>query len=164
MARQDEPQPLLPSLLDRLLDDEPAVTREPPRGRGQALRDLKQAVRRDLEILLNTRRSFLDWPPALAELQRSLLNYGLPDFSATGLGSARERHDFCRTLQELLERSEPRLKAVSVRPLDNALGLGRTLRFRIDALLRTDPAPEPIVFDSMLEPSSAAFTVKGVEG
>jgi type VI secretion system protein ImpF len=153
---------LVPSVLDRLLDDEPGLTREPPRGRHQALHELKQVVRRDLENLLNTRHSFLCWAPTLKELNQSLLNYGLADVTGTGFGSARERDDFCRTLQNLLRRYEPRFKNVTVKLLTNAAPLDRTLRFRIDALLRVDPAPEPIVFDSMLEPSSAAFVVKGV--
>jgi type VI secretion system protein ImpF len=153
---------LLPSVLDRLLDDEPAVSKESPRSRHQALRDLKQAVRRDLENLLNTRHSYLSWPPALKELNQSLLNYGLADVTGTGLGAAKDREDFCRVLQGVLRRYEPRFKTVTVKLLGNAAPLDRTLRFRIDALLRVDPAPEPIVFDSMLEPSSATFVVKGV--
>ena len=39
----------------------------------------------------------------------------------------------------------------------------RVIRFRIDALLHADPAPEPVVFDSQLEPSSNLFKVNGEE-
>lgn len=155
---------LVPSVLDRLLDDEPGVPHEPPRGRHQALHDLKEAVRRDLESLLNTRHSYLSWAPALKELDQSLLNYGLADFTGTGLGAAHEREEFCRTLQAILRQYEPRFKTVRVTLLTNTEPLDRTLRFRIDALLRADPAPEPIVFDSTLEPASATFAVKGVHG
>src|SRR5205085_952010 len=49
-------QPLVPSVLDRLLDDDPAVTTEPARNRSQMLRELKLSVRRDIESLLNARR------------------------------------------------------------------------------------------------------------
>ncbi len=149
-------------MLDRLLDDDPGMFRELPRGRHQALRELKQSVRRDLENLLNTRHSWLRWTPAQKELNQSLLNYGLADVTGTGLGSTQEREEFCRTLQGILRRYEPRFQSVTVRLLGNAAPLDRTLRFRIDALLRIDPTPEPIVFDSMLEPASATFVVKGV--
>jgi type VI secretion system protein ImpF len=162
MAAPRENQLVTASVLDRLLDDDPGVTREPPRSRNQALRDLKQAVRRDLENLLNTRHSCLAWATPCKELNHSLLNYGLADVTGTGLASAEEREQFCRTLQGVLRGYEPRFKSVSVRLLGNAAPLDRTLRFRIDALLRVDPAPEPIVFDSMLEPSSSTFIVKGV--
>jgi type VI secretion system protein ImpF len=37
----------------------------------------------------------------------------------------------------------------------------RQLQFRIDALLRVDPAPEPVVFDTVLEPATGAVVVRG---
>ena len=44
----------------------------------QTLSQLVQSVQRDLEQLLNTRYRVSAWPPALEELSRSLVNYGLP--------------------------------------------------------------------------------------
>jgi type VI secretion system protein ImpF len=162
MGNPQKMEMLVPSVLDRLIDEEPGVSREPAHSRNQVLRELKQALRRDLENLLNTRHSSLCWGPALRELDQSLLNYGLADFTGTGLASPDEREEFCRTLQAVLRQYEPRFKTVQVTLLTNAEPLDRTLRFRIDGLLRVDPAPEPIVFDSMLEPASATFSVKGV--
>ena len=78
MAKIEADQPLVPSVLDRLIDDEPTATREPPKSRGQVLRDLKQSVRRDLENLLNTRQRCKSWPENLSELEVSLVNYGFP--------------------------------------------------------------------------------------
>jgi type VI secretion system protein ImpF len=156
MPAPEETRTPVTSVLDRLLDNDPGVSHEPPRSRHQVLRDLKEVVRRDLENLLNTRHSYLSWRPALKELSQSLLNSG------AAMGSAGAREEFCRTLQGILRRYEPRFKSVTVRQLDNAAPLDRTLRFRIDALLRLDPAPEPIVFDSMLEPASATFAVNRV--
>jgi len=63
MAKIKAEQPLVPSVLDRLLDDDPGVSREPARNRHQVLRELKQAVRRDLENLLNTRVRCQAGPP-----------------------------------------------------------------------------------------------------
>jgi type VI secretion system protein ImpF len=162
MSRLSSDLPLLPSVLDRLLDDDPGVSRDPPRGRDQVLRELKESVRRDLENLLNTRRRLLTWQPALKELNRSLANYGIPDFTAANLGGAEARDEFCRELQTLIRQFEPRFKTVAVRALTNAEALDRTLRFRIDALLHAEPAPEPVVFDSTLEPGTGGFAVRGV--
>src|SRR5262245_29545673 len=92
-------QLLLPSVLDRLLDDNPAAGRDPPRGRDQVLKEMKESVRRDLENLLNTRRRLLTWPPAMKELNRSLANYGVPDFTVASLGGPEERAEFCREVQ-----------------------------------------------------------------
>jgi len=161
MAKIETDQPLLPSVLDRLLDEEPEVQREPPRTRNQLLRELKQAVRRDLENLLNTRRRCLGWPANLTELQRSLVNYGIPDFMGANLAAAEGRQQFCQAFEEVIRTYESRFKEVKVHLLDNGDPLDRTLRFRIDALLRAEPAPEPVVFDSAVEPGTGTIQVEG---
>ena len=161
MARIRPEQPLTPSLLDRLMDRDPEVQRETPKTRGQLLRDLKDSVRRDLENLLNTRARPLVVPAGLKELKQSLVNHGMPDFSWMPIGSAREREALARTLQGVIRQHEPRFKRVEVRLLENAEPLDRTLRFRIEALLHAEPAPEPVVFDSLLKPTTGDFEVKG---
>jgi type VI secretion system protein ImpF len=163
MAKIKAEQPLVPSVLDRLLDDDPGVRREPAKNRHQVLRELKQSVRRDLENLLNTRVRCQAGPPHLKELTQSLINYGLPDFSGAGLGVAQDRDAICEILQTVIRQGEPRFKSVDVQILGNPEPLDRTLRFRIDALLIADPAPEPIVFDSILKPATGDFEVKGVD-
>ena len=160
MAKIQADQPLVPSVLDRLLDDEPEVKREAARTRNQLLRELKLSVRRDLENLLNTRRRCLGWPADLTELERSLLNYGIPDFMGANLAAVEGREQFCQALQGVIRTYESRFKAVKVRLLDNGDPLDRTLRFHIDALLRADPAPEPVVFDSAVEPGTGTIQVK----
>jgi type VI secretion system protein ImpF len=162
MAKIKADQPLVPSVLDRLLDDDPGASREPAKNRHQVLRELKQSVRRDLENLLNTRARCRPAPPHLKELKQSLAHYGLPDFSAAGLGDAQDRDAICQILEAVIRQGEPRFKTVQVQLLGDAEPLDRTLRFRIDALLIADPAPEPIVFDSTLKPATGDFEVKGV--
>ena len=44
--------------------------------------------------------------------------------------------------------------------LSNVDETDRTLRFRIDALMYAEPAPEPVLFDSQMNPVSANFEVK----
>ena len=48
-----------------------------------------------------------------------------------------------------------------MKPLPNAEPADRTFRFKIDAMLIAEPAPEPIVFDSELRPGTGDFEVKG---
>jgi type VI secretion system protein ImpF len=162
MAKHPSEPSLLPSVLDRLLDDEPDVHREAPSGPHQLLRDLKQSVRRDLENLLNTRVRYHTWPPHLTELKQSLVNYGLPDFTAINLSSAHDRQNFCKVIQAIVQQFEPRLKNVSVEPISSSEPLDRTFHFRIDALLRTEPSPERVVFDSNVEPATGDVEVQGV--
>ena len=155
-------QPLAASLLDRLLDDDPSATRELAKTRPQLLRDFKQGVRRDLENLLNTRRYCGLWPPHLEQLERSLVGYGIPDITSTGLGSAADRDEFRGAVENVVRLFEPRLKNVTVEMVDNAEPMDRTLRFRIRAVLLSAPVPEPVVFDSAVQPATGNIEVKGV--
>jgi type VI secretion system protein ImpF len=162
MAKIKADQPLLPSVLDRLIDEEPGVRRDPPQSRTQVLRELKQSVRRDLENLLNTRQRSLPHPQNLTELERSLVSYGMPDVIGTTMAGTEGREQLRQLLEETIRRFEPRFKTVKVELLDAAESLDRTLRFRIDALLHATPAPEPVTFDSALEPVSGSIDVRGV--
>jgi len=159
MARVRSDQPLVPSVLDRLIDDAPGESAEPSRSRAQLLRELQQSVRRDLENLLNTRRRLVVIPPGYTELRDSLLTYGLPDFSGTGPSGGKDREAFARSIEQIIRMHEPRLLRVNVELIANPEPGDRTLRFRIDALLQADPAPEPVSFDSTMEPSTGTFEV-----
>lgn len=161
MARIRAEQPLVPSVLDRLIDEQPTATREAPKTRNQVLRELKRSLRRDLENLLNTRWRCTTWPQNLEELELSLVNYGIPDITAADLGSALNRAEFRRVVETVIRQFEPRFKSVKVEMLDNVETLDRTLRFRIDALLYAEPAPEPVLFDSALQPATGNVEVKG---
>lgn len=160
MARIREDQSLVSNLLDRLLDDEPDKTVESPKSRSQVLRELKRSVCRDLENLLNTRWRCLSLPNDLTELEVSLVNYGLPDFTGANMGKPSERAQLRRIIEQVIRRFEPRFKTVKVTMLDNQDELVRTLRFKIEALIHAEPAPEPVVFDSQLEPSTSTFEVR----
>jgi type VI secretion system protein ImpF len=162
MARIKPDLPLVPSVLDRLLDDEPGVTTEPPRSRSQVLAELKRSVHRDLRNLLNTRSRCRHWPPELTELERSLVNYGLPDFTGAHLASRDKRQALCRVLENVIRAALPAFQSVAVRLRDDDdEPLDGTLRFHIDALLRVRPAPEPVAFDPSLELDTGNFKFEG---
>ncbi len=154
MEKEGRHRALKPSMLDRLMGSESS----PPGGRG--VREIRESVRRDLEDLLNTRWRCSSWPPNLDELEVSLVNYGIPDFTGVNLGSPESQEEFRRILTRVIEEYEPRLARVSVTLVKKKEPIDRTLRFRIDAVLRTEPMPEQIVFDSVMEPLSSTFQVK----
>jgi type VI secretion system protein ImpF len=162
MAKVQSSQPLLPSVLDRLLDDDPDVQQEPPASRHQVLREMRESVRRDLEMLLNTRIRPVDYPANLTQLKQSLVDYGVPDFTGMPLSSHDERVAFGKRLEKIIKDFEPRFKSVKVQLVSNPEPLDRTLRFRIEALLNVDPAPEPVLFDSIMHPVKEGIEVKGV--
>lgn len=157
---------LLPSLLDRLLDDHPEESREPAWREVQVVRVLKASLCRDLQNLLNAHRLLAVIPEAYAELKTSLLNYGLPDLQSM---EVREDHDLallCRLIEESIQAFEPRLQGGRVRPVIDAEGkkpIDRRVRFEIEAVLVVEPLREPVLFSSSLDVSSGEFAVEGAK-
>jgi type VI secretion system protein ImpF len=161
MARPQADSPVTLSVFDRLVDFEPHTRSEVPLSRAQSVRLLKNAVRRDLEWLLNTRRVAIPPDEGLSQVNRSLYVYGLPDFTAYTLASPKDQALLLRSLQATIKLFEPRLANVRITALDVVEKGSRTLRFRIDGLLVMDPAPEHVSFDTVLELTSGQYEVKG---
>jgi len=151
-------------LLDRLIDAEPDRADDPPMSVAAALATLRASVRADLEALLNTRRRWRSWDPALAELDESPIGWGLPDFAGGAFNDPRRREALRREVESCIRRFEPRFVSVSVSLDDQAETLSATLRLRIEALLHAEPAPEPILFQTLLDPNTTDFTVIAAEG
>jgi type VI secretion system protein ImpF len=162
MARGDVETIVTQSVLDRLIDREPQSGSEAPMTRAQSVRALKAAVRRDLEWILNTRRIPQEAGDEYPECQRSLYNYGLPDFSAYSFSNVNDRARLLRHLEETVCLFEPRLDAVRVVPVEvGNENLTRVLRFQIEALMKMDPAPEQVTFDTVLQLTSGEYQIKG---
>ncbi len=160
MAQPESDLELRPSVLDRLIDDEPQVGTEGQSSRGGRLSDLKKAVKRDLEWILNSRQILVDVPPGLSHVEESLVTFGLPDFTHASLSTADDQDRLRRTIERAIARFEPRLSDVNV-ALIELREFDRSLRFRIDATLKVEPKPEPITFDSLLQLPTKAFVVQG---
>ena len=160
MVFTDKERNLRASVLDRLFDDEPNVSVDSERTRQRKLKDLRNSVRRDLESLLNARYRVVSPPEQYKELSSSLLNYGLPDLATVNMLDIAKKQEFTRDIESIIRTYEPRFKSVKVSHIDNTRKTDRTLRFRIDALMYADPAPEVIVFDSVLEPVLRTVTVE----
>ena len=162
MSRSESESRITQSVLDRLIDDERDRPADAPPTRMRSLRALKQALRRDLEWLLNTRCSIPPLPPDLVQTEKSLMLYGLPDFSAASVKNPTDRVHMLRTLEKAIAQFEPRLQSVVV-TLETGGETERALRFRIDAQLAVDPAPEPVTFDTKLQLYSGEYEVKEEE-
>jgi len=152
--------PVTLSVIDRLVDLEPERKLELPLSRAQSVRELKAAVQRDLEWLLNSRRTIEESPASLKETGRSVYNYGLPDVSSLYLRSVKDQAYLLESIKAAVSLFEPRLINVKVR-MEPGTDDKRVIRFAIEGLLRMDPAPEQVLFDTMLEPMSGQYQVKG---
>lgn len=159
MSGQARQHQIQPSVLDRLLDDEP----EHPQRHAVLLHELeqfKQSLARDLEWLLNTRlHPDHDLFEAHPHARRSMLRYGIPDLSGISLLAPDDRELLREQLCKAIETHEPRLGQVRV-SLEAPRETERQLHFRVDAVLRPHPHRPPITFDATLQLSSNVYKVQ----
>jgi len=160
MAQSDINSPVTLSVLDRLIDLDPKHTGEAPLTRQQSLRLLKAALKRDLEWLLNTRRTIDPAFDSTRETIRSVYQYGFPDLCSKSVLSTKDQNDIVREMESAIALFEPRLKRAKVR-MEVVETSFNTLRFVIEGLLCMDPAPEPVRFDTVLELGKATYEIKG---
>lgn len=151
-------QELQISLLDRLIDHEPDAPAEPVQQRLTTLSSVGESVLRDLENLLNARRTVRRLPESDKQARASILGYGARDYSSQNPRSHAVRQEIRLEIQRLLQLFEPRLKNVSVR-LGAALHPERALHFRIEAVLLVEPVTAPISFDTRFDINSGAYSV-----
>ncbi len=146
-----------PSVLDRLRDTQEVA---PVASTAWALEQLKDAVARDLEDLLNTRTAMDE--QALAkypDVRRSLINYGLIDFSAMCLTSDEDRKQICAAVKQAIALHEPRLYGVSA-GLRMQTGAESRVDFVISGMLKGVTRAEPVYFDAVLQASTHRYSVK----
>jgi len=155
---------LQPCLLDRLTDDEPEVSRESRDRRIVSLQRYKNAVLRDLEMLLNSKRHPLhDNIYEFSEAARSVLNFGILDICGTPILNTKpaeiESH-----VKEAIICFEPRIsqRTLSVRmisPLDSEYI--RSISFEIEAELWAQPLPDRLFVKTEVDLETGHYKLKG---
>ena len=139
-----------PGLMDRLMGG---------RGHPASVGQIKDAVARDLEDLLNTRAAPLETGlGAYPECAGSIVNYGLIDFAGLCLSSSEDRARICASLKAAIERHEPRLRQVQAR-IELRTGVVNRVDFIISGVLAVFPAYEPVSFDAVLQPSTLHYSI-----
>ena len=138
-------------LFDRLVDVPDWNEQEQPL-RILNREQLKASVRRELERLLNTRCSI----PLhlLGEEERSVVNYGIPDFSSLSPHNADDHTLIASIVGQTITAFEPRLRNVRVE-------VGRT--FSAESALWLDINAE-LVVGTFSEPVSFPLTLNGKTG
>lgn len=130
-------------LFDRLINDRPTVFATPKHQHILPLEALKKSVRQELERLLNTRCAV-----PLEQLggeERSVINYGLPDFSSCSPHSSHDRKLLGALIVQTISAFEPRLRQVRV-IFEQFVETRQAVRIRIEALLVADTHTEPVFF------------------
>lgn len=154
----DNQQNIRSSILDRLIDLEPGLSREPAQYRLLDVRQIKASVVRDLENLLNTRRHIFPPPVTFAEVNKSLFVYGLGDFTSQNPRSPTVKQQLRQDIEKTISRFEPRLRNVTVQ-LETQDPGQRNLRFRITGMLVVDPVTEPVTFDTYFDINRGQYII-----
>jgi type VI secretion system lysozyme-like protein len=133
-------------LFERLVDDQPHVPSEPQPLRVLTKEQLVASIRHELLRLLNTRTSTFEKPP----YGWTVLDYGLPDFSAMYPADARERDVLSKRIATAIMSYEPRLHNVRVTAAVEA-GSEKGLEIRIEGMLVWGNVTEPVSFPLVSE-------------
>jgi type VI secretion system protein ImpF len=147
------------SVLDRLIDETPGQAREAGRYRRMDLQAIMAVVVRDLENLLNSRRSIARVPAAFKAVNQSVLMYGLRDFTAENPGDPAILHLIRKDVEHAISSFEPRLRNVTVKLIAGDEN-ERKLSFRVSGLLVVDPIREPVAFDTYFDPGRKEYVIE----
>jgi type VI secretion system protein ImpF len=162
MAELTTQERLQPSLLDRLIDDEPTVRVESRDKRVMSMRQLRAAVMRDLEWLLNAScRPLEDELHTYPLAGASVLNYGMPDMTglaASGVSPAQVE----RMVKQSIAHFEPRIVAsslgVSAASAEDAVN--NHIVFEISGELCPLPMPEALFVRTELDLETGQCAVR----
>jgi type VI secretion system protein ImpF len=165
MAELNPRDRLQPFLLDRLTDDQPENTQESRDRRVFSPRQVQASVLRDLAWLLNSRAHRADDGLAeFPEVERSVINFGIPDLAGLCLSSI-EPVQLERVVVQALKNFEPRFvpQTLQVRLLNQADQPGQTnnvISFEIRGELRANPLTEPLFVKTAIDLETGQFVLK----
>lgn len=148
-------------LFERLVDLHPGSLDEVQRPFRILNREqLKASVRRELERLLNTRCSL----PlhVLGETERSVINYGIPDFSSLSAHNADDHALIVSIITQTISAFEPRLRQVHV-AVEQIDASESSLMVNINAELVVDLFNEPVSFPVLLNSKTGAAEVNDIQ-
>ena len=154
----------MPSLLDKLLDDDPKTSFDRSDALAFDLARYKKSVARDLEALLNSRCPDVDGSIDSSPYARnSMLNFGIIDLSSLSLLNPDDRALLRDKIRITIERHEPRLHKVAA-TLQPRKGAINRVDFVITAELKSTPAAEPMQFNAVFQPSLQRYSIQRVRG
>lgn len=159
---------LQPSLLDRLLDDEPDHRKESLEDRVMTKQALRQAVLRDLGWLFNvTNLSDELEPDRYPQSIKSVVNFGLPPLSGQ-YASTVQRSSIERAIRDAILEFEPRLLGHTVQVeliMDRSvLDMHNQVSVRIRGMLWAQPVPLEILLRTEIDLEEGRIQVMEAAG
>jgi type VI secretion system protein ImpF len=155
MAESAAQERLQPSLLDRLVDDDPDKKHERDDERSLTRQALRQAVLRDLSWLFNCTAFGLDYEDKrFPHAARSVLNYGLPMLSGQFTSSV-QRVSMEQALKNAIVQFEPRIlpRTLEVELVmeSSALDSHNRIGLSIRGMLWAQPVPLEFLMRSRID-------------
>jgi len=153
---------LQPSLLDRLIDDEPGNTKETSDHQAISMRNLRKMVLRDLAWLFNTTNlEAAEDLDAYPEVQDSVLNYGICELSGR-LVAGMDHIGLERLIKKAIQDFEPRVQTstVKVRTIANdKSATSNRVMFEIEGKLWALPTPTNLLLRTQVDLEEGAISV-----
>lgn len=144
----------LPSVWDRLID---SSNHERP-GVLVDMEKIKESVVRDVENILNARKTPINGIQLNALVAGSVLNYGLQDFAHVTSYGTEDLAGVCRSIEDAICAHDQRLSHVVVRFRGTSAFAGRW-GFDVIADLFVAGATEVINFQAVMDSSKQNFSV-----
>lgn len=138
---------IVPSLFDRLTDNEPHAEKERYVGPSEQRRLYWDSVKRDLGNLLNCRRVEREALSEFPLTRASVFNFGIDDISDLHLNDGDSRPAIRTAIERAIRQFEPRLGRVVVEA-DPPRQSETVVRFHISAELKTNLGAESVRFDT----------------
>jgi len=167
MAELTQQERLQPSLLDRLMDDEPDITKESRSQRVLSIKQLREGVIRDLVWLLNTGN--LDEVQDISqfkEVSKSVVNFGtssLTGYTLTNLNVSRVEG----IVRQAIIDFEPRINAETVKVnviIDKEKMNIHAVQFEIEGELWAHPIPLHLYMKTEVDLESGSMSLADVGG
>ena len=116
-------------------------------------------IGQDIEKLLNSRKLLFIEFECYPELNQSLINYGIFNFSHYLSNTDKQQKLFCQKLANTISLFEPRLKNISVVLLESDKEQPNILRTKIEAVIHLGKELHIISLESQLTPENHLFTI-----
>jgi type VI secretion system protein ImpF len=129
-----------------------------PKTRKDSIDKYRDALRRDLEWMLNTRKPVMPILEEFPEVAKSVFNYGFPDLQNFDRSQGNDKDAVSASLEKCIRTFEPRIHQPRVY-LTRSDTLARSLRFHIEGQIRYEDTKEDIKFDTVLELISGEYEV-----
>jgi type VI secretion system protein ImpF len=167
LAELTHKERLQPSLLDRLIDNEPEKTQESRDQRVFSLTRLRDAALRDLAWLLNTTNlAAAQDLSAYPEVSSSVVNYGMPDLSGMTVAGT-DVAVLERAMRQAIVDFEPRIlpPTLSVRLEVNETQMSHNaMTFLIEGELWAQPVPLRLYLKTEIDLDVGDVRISGQAG